>query len=70
MSYRCEGLDLWEVFWTSFEVHLFESHADGAGGDDDDSVAILAQGNGGFDEECEDGEEGLVCLFVDDGGGS
>lgn len=58
------------MLWSALEVHLLESHADGAGGDDDDAVAILTEGHSGFDKESEDGEEWLVGLFVHDRGGS
>lgn len=42
-------LDLREMLGSSRETHLAESGANGTGRDDDDFVAILAEGDGGLD---------------------
>lgn len=62
-------LQLREVLRPLLGVHAAQADADGAGGDDDDLVAILAQPHGGLDDEGEDREERLVALLVDDGAG-
>jgi hypothetical protein len=54
------------VFRTLLEVHPAEADANSAGRDNDNAVAILVQLYGGFDYERKNGEEGLVCLLVDD----
>lgn len=65
-----EGLQLGEVLGPPVLVHAAQADADGARGDEDDTVAIFAQGMGGLDDEREVGEEGLVGFFVDYGTGS
>ena len=55
------------MFRSSRETHLAESGANGAGRDNDDFVAIFAEGDGSLDYKSESGEEWLVCSLVDDG---
>lgn len=62
-----EGLQLGEVLGALLLVHAAQADADGARGDDDDAVAILAQLVGGLGYEREVGEVRLVRLLVDDG---
>jgi hypothetical protein len=70
LAYSSQGLNLREVFGAAREIHLPEGHANGTRGADDDAVAIVTKGDGGFDDGREDGEEGFVGLFVNDGGGA
>lgn len=60
-------LDLWEVLWPAFHVHVAESDTNGARRDDDDLVSIFLQFARRFDNCAQDGEEGLMRLFVDNG---
>jgi len=48
-------------------IHPPQPDADGARRDDDDLVAILPQLHSRFHYRRQDGEEGLMTLFVDDG---
>lgn len=64
LAYGGEGLQLGEVLGPLVLLHATEADADGAGRDEDDAVAILAQLVGGLDDEREVGEEGLVGLLV------
>jgi hypothetical protein len=65
-----ERLYLGEVFWSSGQVHAPQSYANGARGYDDDAMAVGTQLACCFDDECEDREERLMCLFVDYGRGT
>ena len=47
-----------------------QADGDGAGGDEDDAVAMLAQLDDGGDEGAEDFEDRVVGCFVDDGAGA
>jgi hypothetical protein len=55
------------MFWPSRQVHAPQSYANSARGHNDHAVAVGAQLACCFDNECEDREERLVCLFVDYG---
>lgn len=55
---------------SSLHVHLPQGHPDGARGADDDSVAIMAQTDCSLDDGGQGGQQGLVGLLVDYGGGA
>ena len=61
------NLNLRQVLRPLLELHLAQRHADGAGRDEHDSVAILAELDGGFDDYTQNGKQGLVGALVDDG---
>ena len=61
------NLQLRQVLWPPVDVHPAQADANGARRDDDDLVAILPQLHRRFHYRRQDGEEGLVGLFVDDG---
>lgn len=62
-----ESLQLGQVLGALLRVHAAEADANGAGRDDDDAVAIGAEGVCCLDDEREVGEQRLMRLLVDDG---
>jgi hypothetical protein len=58
-----------DMLWPLLDIHPPQPDADGARRDDDDLVAILPQPHCRFHYRRQDGEEGLMRLFVDDGAG-
>jgi hypothetical protein len=48
-------------------VHPSQSHPNGSGGYDDHSVSIFAKLHGGLDNDRQDGEQGLMGVFVNNG---
>lgn len=68
LSNSRQGLYFGKVFWTTRQIHAPQAHANGARGDDDYMVTGSGQAARCLDDEGEDGEEGLVGLFVDNRG--
>lgn len=58
------------MFWPLVPLHAPQAHADGAGRDNDDSVAIFPEFVGSLNYEGQVGEEGLVSLLIYYGTGS
>jgi hypothetical protein len=54
------------MFRPPLQVHLPQSHANGAGRADDDAVAITAKADGSLDNGRESAQKRLVGLLVDD----
>lgn len=65
-----EGLELGNMFWPLVLLHAPQADANGAGRDNDDSVAIFLEFVGSLDYEGQVGEEGLVSLLINYGTGS
>lgn len=63
-------LQLSEVLGATLNVHASQTDANSARRHNDDAVAILAQLNGGVDDEGKDGQKRLMRLFVDNGTGA
>jgi len=57
-------LQLRKMLGSLLDVHPPQADANGARRDDDDLVAILPQLHGRLYYRCQDGEEGLMALFV------
>jgi hypothetical protein len=57
---------LGQVLGTLFNVHSPQANANGARGDDDDSVAIFPQLVGRVHNEGQYGQQGLMGIFIDD----
>lgn len=65
-----EGLELGKMFRPLVLLHAPQADANGAGRDNDDSVAIFLEFVGSLDYEGQVGEEGLVSLLINYGTGS
>jgi len=50
LSNGSQGLDLRKVFRSAFHVHVAQSDANGAGGDNDYAMPIFLEFAGGFDD--------------------
>ncbi len=60
-------LKLGEMLGTAINVHAPQTNANGAGRDNDDSMAFLAKLDGGIDDQGQDRQERLMSLFVHNG---
>lgn len=54
------------MFWSLVDIHPAQANTNGSGGDDDDSVACLLKLDRGVHDQGQDGQQGLMRLFIDD----
>jgi hypothetical protein len=53
------------MFWSLRQIHPPQPNGNGAGRDDDHSMAIIAELDCSLDDQGKDGENGLVRLLID-----
>lgn len=65
-----QSLELSKMLGALVNIHAAETNTDGSGGDDDNSVALLAELDSSVDNKSQNRQKRLVCLFIDNRAGA
>ena len=65
-----QSLELSKMLGALVNIHAAKTNTDGSGGDDDNSVALLAELDSSVDNKSQNRQERLVCLFIDNRAGA
>lgn len=60
-----QSLELSKMLGALVNIHAAKTNTDGSGGDDDNSVALLAELDCSVDNQSQNRQERLMCLFID-----